>query len=331
MPIINPPMNPEALTQAERGYLLGLYLTDGYLSKEGKNGSRMKIHYYLQPNEGEIADRVASLLVRASLKPHVHLHRNTLLVTANSGNLDLFFPNKNALQEDTSARARFFEANNLLICLGNRIAFCAGLLDGDGSCKARLGKPRPAKKNRNLSRIGGYSVWWSFYQIKYPFLIDYFRDFAESLAPNSSGFAYRKGALEAIYFRKRGMEALLEAGIANWSWKVRKCAESIPKLIEERRKVREMESLERAARIGRIGMKLANVAKMLTLQKRLLVKWHKRGSLRATLVPEGTNIGYLVIPWEEVERLKARVEARRQRGFEYLYEPREEAKRNGKV
>nr|MDO8098988.1 hypothetical protein [Candidatus Njordarchaeota archaeon] len=300
----NPPMNADALTREERSYLLGLYLTDGYLSKEGKNESREKIYYFLQANEGEIAGRVVSLLRKASLKPHIGYYGNTVRVFASSANLDKFFPNKAALLEDVSARRRFFEENGLLSSLENRVAFCAGLLDGDGSCKAHLSKPYPAKKNKNLSCVGAYNVAWFFCQIKYPFLLNYFHEFAESLATESSGFAYRKGALEAIYFRKRGMEALLKAGIANWSWKVRKCAESISKLVEERRRVREKENLERAKKVGEIGMKLRDVAKMFSLRTRQLQKWYRRGSLRATLLREGTGLGYLVVPWGEIERLR---------------------------
>jgi hypothetical protein len=291
----------------------------------------MKIYYYLQPNEGEIADTVVALLKKASLRSHVHNYRNTITVAASSANLDGFFPNKWALQEDVCVRKKFFEDNGLLSCLENRVAFCAGLLDGDGSCKPRLAKPYPAKKNRNLSRVGAFKAVWSFYQIKYPFLIDYFHEFVESLATDSSGFAYRKGMLDKVYFRKRGMEALLKAGIAKWSWKARKCAESIPKMLEERMRVRESERTERAERIRKVGMRLVDAAEKLRVRPRVLHKLYARGSLRATLVGEGSGLGYLVIPWEEVERLKEKVEGRRRRGFEYSYEPREEAKRNGKA
>ncbi|WXG46065.1 MAG: hypothetical protein WED05_05285 [Candidatus Atabeyarchaeum deiterrae] len=303
----NPPMDPMALSQEERSYLLGLYLTDGHACKEGRKESRGKIYYFFQPNEGEIAERVVKLLARASLKPHVYHYGNTIRVAASSKNLDEFYPDKAALSEDASARRRFFEGNDLVSNLQSRIAFCAGLLDGDGTCKARFHKVPPANRNKRLSRIGCFHIQWSFYQIKYHFLVHYFRDFVESLAPDSIGFAYREGMLEATYIRRRGREALIKAGIANWSWKVRKCIESIPKLLEERRRVREKEELERAKEIGEVGMKLKDVAKTLGLQRKLLAKWHCRGAFCATLVREGTGIGYLVIPWEEVKRLKLRV------------------------
>jgi predicted site-specific integrase-resolvase len=55
--------------------------------------------------------------------------------------------------------------------------------------------------------------------------------------------------------------------------------------------------------IKREGVKLVDVAKMLSLSHKTLHKWYKHGKIRATKVWDGRD-EYLVIPNDEVDKLK---------------------------
>ncbi len=315
----NPLMNINASTPQERSYLLGLFLTDGYLD-EGRKGSHEQVTYALQGNEGEIANRVTTFLERCCLKPRTYHYGNMIAVTASCTNLSEFLPDKETLLKDCDARRRFFERNDLLFNLGNRVAFCGGLIDGDGSCRARLQN----QKGGGSRCLGTLVVNWSLYQVKYPYLLDFFHEFVDSLAPNSTCFVRRKvrqkkGEEEptkttgkivfGAYVNRAGREALLRAGIAGWSWKVSKCMDSVFALIQEREK-------ERVKRVKSVmsegGMKLVDVAKMLGMSSTTLRDWHKCGKIHANLVcVGGVQAGrrkFFVIPKVEVENLKRRKE-----------------------
>lgn len=169
----NPLMNIGALTQEEGSYLLGLYSADGSLPKSSKRS--YIVVFAFQGNEGEIVDRVVELFRRANLKPYVHRRHNYIVAYSISTNLNKFFPSKKALLRNKETRMKFFQDNNLLLSLESRLAFCAGLLDGDGSCKAYQ------YEREKKSRFKSISIQWHFSQHKYPFLIPLFQELVEFL------------------------------------------------------------------------------------------------------------------------------------------------------
>lgn len=298
----NPLMESDALSEGERSYLLGLYLTDGWISRISK-GSYM-ITFALQGNEGTVAERVIGLMRRAGLRPRVgRWFENCILVYACSRNLCDFFPDKERLLCDEVRRKRFFEDSNLLDKLENRVAFCAGLLDGDGWCKAYLLEGQESG-GRSFKYV---SVKWGFSQLKYPYLIPMFQDFIESLALGSTSIGYirhkERGTVTYVRVNLRGREALLQAGIAAWSWKAAEYKRTILGLIEERDRERA-EELKKA--VGG-DMRLLDLAKMLGVESNTLYQRRRYGSLSARLVHVGRGRGYLVIPRDEVERLKRKL------------------------
>jgi hypothetical protein len=295
---VNPLMNPDAMSEEERSYLLGLYLADGWVSKSSK-GSYI-VTFALQGNERAVVERVIGLMKRADLKPRVgRWFENCILVYACCRNLYDFFPDKERLLCDETERRKFFEDNNLLNRLDNHVAFCAGLLDGDGWCKAYVERRKHGKRGYKC-----ISVKWGFSQLKLPFLIPLFQDFVESLASGSASIGYIRhkegGTVKYVRVKLRGREALLQAGIATWSWKATEYKRIISVLIEER----ERERAEEMKRAVGIDMKLVDVAKMLGIEHNALYQRHRYGSLSARLVHVGKGRGFLVVPRDEVERLE---------------------------
>jgi hypothetical protein len=234
---INPLMDLNDLTNGERGYLLGLYLSDGCLQKRSKRSYRVTFH--LQGNEGKIANRVGELLRRANMKPSVSYSKgeNCIVVGASSRNLNEFFPNKDALKYDEQGRERFFDENGFH-GVQNGVPFCAGLLDGDGTCRAYCYQWRHRK---TAGSFGSIRVRWKFSQNKLPFLIDFLHEFLESLAPNStciaSCFHVNTGRSERLVrFSNSGRKTLLEAGVGKWSWKAAECELKVSQLLKEKQK-----------------------------------------------------------------------------------------------
>nr|MDO8099711.1 helix-turn-helix domain-containing protein [Candidatus Njordarchaeota archaeon] len=299
---MNPLMNVNALSREEQSYLLGLYFTDGSFRGVRRSGSHQRVKIVFQWNEREMVDRVATLLKHCSLIPRIYDYGDCITVSVSSTNLCDFFPDKHALLKDESARRRFLGGGNNLHSRENGAAFCAGLLDGDGSCHTYL-YPNKADMERGWIGSGGIRVIWLFSQNKYPFLIDFFHEFVESLAPNSnaSGVSYRQdGSPYSLHVNRRGVDVLMQAGIDKWSWKVKKCVESRSKLLEER----EMEKQKMMRRVMSMGVKISDVAKTLGVRRSMLYKSFRRGKLQATLVCSWGGQRYLMIPREEVERLK---------------------------
>ncbi|WXG43544.1 MAG: hypothetical protein WED04_05805 [Promethearchaeati archaeon SRVP18_Atabeyarchaeia-1] len=299
----NPLMNREALSQEERSYLLGLYLADGWVSRQSKGS--LIVTFSLQGNEEAIVDRVAALMRRANLKPHVgRWFDNCILVYACCKNLCDFFPDKEGLSRDKAARQRFFDNNNLLRDFANRVAFCAGLLDGDGWCKAYLLKGRKPGR-RSFEYI---LIKWGFSQLSYPFLIPLFQGFLESLAPNSTNIGYiRHVGYETVRYvriNKRAREALLQAGVAVWSWK----ATEFQNVVSEFHAKRDRERTDAMEKAVGGDIKLVDVARMLGVSCHTPYQRYRYGSLNARLVHvrKGRPQKYLVIPREEVERLMKR-------------------------
>jgi transposase len=211
-------------------------------------------------------------------------------------NLKQFFPDKGLLLADEDLRRRFFEKNDLFN-RGNRVAFVAGLMDGDGTCRAYW----KSGKIKWKGAFGKIQVKWLFSQTSFPFLLDFFEDFVRQIAPNSLTIIRRDGRVEGASINRRGREALLRVGIAKWSSKARRWMDEVSRLLKKR----EEKKAEWIDKIGHLGVKLRDAAKMVGVSRARLSQLHGSGSLLALRVFEGKR-AILVVPTNEVERLRRR-------------------------
>lgn len=364
-------LNVSALSVEEWNYLRGLFLADGsswiskWISKDNVNSHREShcVKFCFSGNDYEKASvcRVLEMLGRIGLKARAvrDPRKNMISVLITSKSLRLFLPDKKVLKSDIAERERFFEENKLLdVELG--VPFVAGLLDGDGYCGVSIIRP-----GRNFFQE--VNKWtWSFSQRRYLFLIDYMKKFVSSIAMDSVHTKkVRSNGVVTICVRRLGIEALLDAGIAKYSWRVATWLSKVVEAQSERmsyydvghvRRVlgvscqvvrnwlksgkishlrgrsmtrkstslshyyipvedvtkfseRFLSEKETFERVKREGMKLVDVAKALGVPRKKLGDWFRSGKLRATLVRESGSRGgwkYLVIPSDEVERLKMR-------------------------
>lgn len=275
-------MNTAALTPEELSYLLGLYCADGYLTKR-KNSAG--VFWCLQGNEEPIANRVEALLTRTGLRPRLHFSRHGgIEVAVYSMSLSKIFPvKKNVLKRSVAWR---FLKRYLSIECG--IPFFAGLIDGDGRCKAYY-------NHRSHGFFGYVSSHWDFSQTKFPSLREYLHEFIETLSPSGSTIrTYRrqKGSREradhVVLIRKSGMQALLQNGLDKYSWKVEMWQQQIAEL------QRRLSSLRSS--VCTVGQ----VARLLGLSRAAIWKRCKMGNVK-TLRGHGRT--WYLIPSEEVERL----------------------------
>jgi hypothetical protein len=275
-----------------------LYFADGSIEKKRKRS--YEVSYSLQENEMEIASKSAALLRKSGLKPRVYVRTRKrsqiIFLQASSTNLNDFFPDKKRFLRSAEIRQRFFGSGGLLSDLRNRIAFCAGLLDGDGTCEARLDTSKIKNKEGSF---GTLHAKWIFSQIKYPYLTDFFHQSISSLASGASSILRIRGRVRGVRINRLGRELLLEAGFAELSWKVRNFITSMTELLNER----EQRRAEWAKSIKYMGVGLVDVAKILAVSRKTLENRHWRGKLQATLVREGGH-RYLVIEPFQIEKLK---------------------------
>jgi excisionase family DNA binding protein len=262
----NPLMNFNSLTEGERSYVLGLYLADGSLSKQGKEVNSYQLYFSLQGNEGEMAGKLVRILKKSDLRPHTYRRRtnggNNIFVEVYCSNLIDFFPDKEQLLRDEEKRAVFFQKNDLLTNPDNRLAFSAGLMDGDGTCKAYLDKHK--------SRFGQIHVEWVFSQSSYDFLLDFLLEFVESFVHNSTHIAYAKRCKSerSLQIRCQGRQALIKAGISMWSWKVAKYLKLVSELLRERERIRNN------------ILTLKQVASSLSIDRKTVLRSCQRGEIR---------------------------------------------------
>jgi len=275
-------MNTSALTPEELSYLLGLYCADGYLYKR-KNSAG--VFWCLQGNEEAIANRVEALLTRTGLRPRVHFSRHGgIEVAAYSMSLSKVFPvKKNILK--TSVAWRFLKR---YLSSKYGIPFVAGLIDGDGRCKAYYNQ-------RSHGLLGYISSHWDFSQAKFPSLHEYLHEFIETLSPGGSTirtYRRRKGPKErvdhAVLIRNSGIQALLQHGIDKYSWKAETWQQQIAEL------QRRLSSLRSS--VCTVGQ----VARSLGLNRATVWKWCKMGKVKTL---RGRGRTWHLIPSKEVERL----------------------------
>lgn len=209
-------------------------------------------------------------------------------VRTSSKSLHNFLPVKKVLNNDIAMRNRFFIENGLLSAAFG-VPFVAGLLDGDGYCQVQL------RRRRVYFEQVGQS--WKFIQGRYLFLVDYLKEFVGSFALDS--FHVRKLADGTTEFliRKSGVEALLGAGIAEYSWRV---ADWLRRISE--------------ARSERAGYyTVGDVAQILGACSQTVRGWLKSGRMNhiggQTSVVGGRRVtlSWNYIPISEVERFKEKL------------------------
>jgi hypothetical protein len=156
--------------------------------------------------------------------------------------------------------------------------------------------------------FGGVEFTWVFHQAEaFGFLVDWFQRFIEFLRPNSvrvfhchNSGSYSGKLIKGIRINSSGREALLNAGIARRSWKVAQFMDSLFSLLRER----EEQKRKWTEYTISLGAKLADAANQLGISREALYSLYRRKRIRATLVRERGGIGFLVVPKDEMERLK---------------------------
>ncbi|WXG43610.1 MAG: helix-turn-helix domain-containing protein [Promethearchaeati archaeon SRVP18_Atabeyarchaeia-1] len=284
-------LNITALSKKELAYLLGLYIADGY-SHLGKKTMRRKSHSYrvgfcLNIDELELARRIAGLLRRIASNPQIHKdkRKDMWIVLTYSKALFQFLPRKSALRDSPDAVNRFLEENKLA-SVECGIPFIAGLIDGDGNCQVCV------EKGEKKPCFGAIGQWkWSITQSRYLFLIGYAKGFVECLAPASTRVRVRSNGPTVLYIRKLGIIALLDAGIAEFSYKA----------VDWLKRVDECRSERRGY------LTTGQVARMLNVSYLTVERWIKSGRirhLRKKLALGKSSLSWYYIPVDEAKRVE---------------------------
>jgi DNA-binding transcriptional MerR regulator len=223
-------LHVDALSSDEWNYLYGLYLADGYGDAYEYRPAwwSYRVRFFLQGDQAEIACKVASLLRKTGLNPHIERDpvERMIIVRVYSILLLDFLADGNRLKDDPIYRESFFRDHELLT-FEKGLPFIAGLLDGDGRCQ-----PYISKGTRSF--LGTINKWsWSISQTTFPFLIDYITKFTESLSPNSVR-VIATGRKRVANFHKSLIIAMLKLDIAKYSWKVTQWLSKLAELERER-------------------------------------------------------------------------------------------------
>jgi hypothetical protein len=291
-------LNSEAITAQDWNYIRGLFLADGYSDiRRNRNGGveEYRVRFFLQGDEREIARKVTVLLRKAGLNPHVDgdRHDNLINLRIYSKQLLNFLPDKEALKNDPVARERFFEENRLFE-VQSGLSFVAGFIDGDGSCRLTVTE----------RRFKTALMDWGFSQTTLKFIVDYIMRFMNMLSPNSTYVAERQrkdGRNEiAGKFRKRAVNALLTAGIDQYSFKVARCLKRMTAFQSELHKYC---TTGEASRI--LGVKPWVVRRMADAGE---IKCNRTGSSAGS-----PDLSRRYFPIEKVKKLLKKLESRRSR------------------
>jgi hypothetical protein len=286
-------MDVSKISSEERAYLLGLYLTDGYMNKRRK--STREIGFCLQGNEGEIANRVAELFSRSGLVPRTYqlYNGNQLRVVVVGANLLSFLPDKDELLHlsiDDATVKKFISTERLDGDFG--IPFIGGLLDGDGCCSADY------YTNRKCI-FGFVCKRWSFAQTKFPFLVDFIASYACNLVRDGVSLTLSRHSEKRLaWILESGRKAFVHAGIAKWSVKVARYQTRV----EEISKVK---SNDRSS-----FLKPFEVAKRLHASQGSIRRWCKLGYIKHMRIRSASsrkrNHSYLV-PEDQVRLVEEKV------------------------
>jgi hypothetical protein len=284
-------VNGGALSLEDWNYIRGLFLADGcFFTRKIRRVRRIYgAQFCLGRNEENIARKLAKKFSQLGLNPRVRKipHANMLRLTVCSRALRLFLPNKAVLRDDASERRNFFDRNRLLgVKFG--IPFFAGLLDGDGRCGVQVVQDRTFFPQIN-------SWMWSFSQSRYIFLVDYVKEFVESLTPKSTRTWVRANTgVVTIVLRKCGIETLLKAGITKYSWRVTQWLKRVADFQSKNERLKYYTSGE--------------VMQMLNAGYGVLRRWVKAGRIRCVRRTNKTkgrlNGSNFYFPVSEVMKLK---------------------------
>jgi hypothetical protein len=299
-------LNIDTLSSQEWSYLHGLFLTDGCSDISRIRGSPIgyRVIFYFggkSDDEKASAHKVAGLLKRIGLNPRIKAvpGKRMIIVQVFSKALMRFLPDKNKLRADAKERQRFFEDNGLCDTGDKRgIAFLAGLLDGDGYCKVDVA----------TCRFGLLQQWkWGFTQGKYPFLVDYMRRFIGFLSQDSVNVRMRNDGCSEVRIRKPGIVALLNAGIAEYSWRVGVWLKRIAEARSERAKYYTVGQTARE-----LGVMRKTVRKWLRMGKMTWIRREGNRVRKRTRTVMGRSLSWYYIPIDEVVKLKASLDAERE-------------------
>jgi excisionase family DNA binding protein len=266
-------INVGALSDEEWNYIYGLYLADGFSTvkkRKGKSWLSYETTFSLHEDQLAIVQKLMKMLRSIGLSPHMIASphgKREIDVHVYSKALVLLLPNKKALMNKTELGEEFLKKRDLFT-VQNGIPFVAGLIDGDGHCKV--------KDFRSNHMKGGLARWiWRFKQSTLVFLVDYIGRFVELLSLDGIRLTEEKRRgrrkCSVAIFHKSGIIALLEKGIAKYSWKVGRWQEDVARLESE---VKAYYSLgEVASTLGvslRVVQNLVKIGK-LKYERRVLV------------------------------------------------------------
>jgi hypothetical protein len=286
----------KALSAEEWDYLLGLFLSDG--SSDVNEGRNYRVRFALQGNEAQLARKVVELLRRLGLHSTILRDKREDSWTVHAISVCLYhsLPCKKTLNESATARERFFEENRLLTKEAG-VPFLAGLIDGDGGCH-----PTIRVKRNGLPYL---EKCWRFSQFKLPFLVDYVEKLMKSVVARSERCvsvridphkgSWSSNPLSIVSFLKPGIDALLAAGIGNYSWKVSRWL----------KKTGELRSWRGSY------LTTPQVAKLLKVDAATVRSWVRIDKLRRAL----RRGRWFYVPVWEVDRLKKELSKQAPKGF----------------
>jgi hypothetical protein len=166
------------------------------------------------------------------------------------------------------------------------VPFIAGLLDGDGFCLARF---------HGKGVFGHVDAGWYFYQKSYPFLAEFLLEYVLRISRTGAMRTTGREGIHNIVIRRAGRLALLERGIARWSFRVAKF-------------LRDSEAISR--RIADAKSRFltpSEVVKRLHVDITTVTHWCKLNYVRHVRVRGGSCSAHhyrCLLPVEEVERLE---------------------------
>jgi hypothetical protein len=280
------------LSCEERAYLLGLYFADGCKVSSG-------IQFTLAIYEWEIVHRIVEFFERQGLRPRVYSYPDRtkcIKVYINNVHVRSCFPDKReffSLVLDDSHVQRWVNRESLEGNLG--VPFIAGLLDGDGLISAKV------EYGRTI--FGSLHSYWTFFQVSYPFLVDFIRRYINHLVPGGAHFNRAKEG-EVVKISGQGREALIANGIAIWSVKVSKWIGEVEEL---RRQISDLKAEFLSP--AEVAVRLQQAISRWTIRE-----WCDRGYVRHIRIRATTTGPFrYLIPVAEAQTLDA--EIRRSRSY----------------
>jgi hypothetical protein len=258
-------------------------LTDGSLYRQWR--SCWRVSFYLAGNEGELVEKVSGYLRLFGWKPEVRppVKCNYFTVRVSGSRSTPPFPDKKQFLSPDFDVWAWLSGEGLDGKLS--VPFVAGLLDGDGYCRASF---------HGRGAFGHVDARWSFTQKNYPFLAEFLLRYLGGVSPRSSVEAKGRRGVHEVLVLSAGRRALLERGIAKWSFKVAKFLDGF-------------EVLKRRVEEARSRFLTPNqVAKKLHVDCTTVLRWCRLGFVKHVEVRGAcckARHYKCLIPVEEVQRL----------------------------